>query len=144
MANEQNLIPFEKGTISKEEAQKNGRKGGINSGKSRRQKANLRKAVQAILTSEFTGKKNGKIEKMTGEEIIIQGLMQNLANYNGKNWGKAMDIFISLIGDNLSNEQKAKLKAETKLIEAKTNLLIGNKDKDNEKINNLIEALKEL
>ena len=47
MGDNQNLIPANRRSLS--EARKNGRKGGIASGKSRREKATFKKAVQAIL-----------------------------------------------------------------------------------------------
>lgn len=139
MAGEENLIPFSE--RSKEEARENGRKGGINSGKSRRRKADLRKAIQIMATTEITDKKG---KQATGIEIAIQGLITNLANPNSRNWGKAMDTFITLLGANLSDEQKNKLIAETKLTQAKTDLLTGNKEENNDKIERLIEALKEV
>lgn len=47
MGDNQNLIPANRRSLS--EARKNGRKGGIASGKSRREKATFKKAFQAIL-----------------------------------------------------------------------------------------------
>lgn len=118
MAGEENLIPFSE--RSKEEARENGRKGGINSGKARRRKADLRKAVQIMATTEITDK-NGK--QATGIEIAVQGLIANLANPNGRNWGKAMDTFATLLGANLSEEQIDKIKADTELTQAKAKAL---------------------
>lgn len=50
MANEQNLIPFTS-EQSREEAAENGRKGGIESGKTRRLQGAIRKALEAKATS---------------------------------------------------------------------------------------------
>lgn len=50
MANEQNLIPANK--RSKSEARENSRKGGIKSGKVRREKANLRKLLEVLLETK--------------------------------------------------------------------------------------------
>lgn len=115
MANEQNLKPFAEDQ-SREEAVKNGRKGGKASGAARRRKADLRRMAQDILDGTYKDK-NGK--PFSGADLIQNGLMQNLSNPNSKNWGKAMDIFIQLTGANMSPEQKAKLKAETQLAKAK-------------------------
>lgn len=52
MANEGNLIPGNK--RSQNEARENGKKGGIASGKSRRRKADLRKAFETILEADVT------------------------------------------------------------------------------------------
>lgn len=115
MANEQNLIPYSQ--RSKSKARENGRKGGINSGKIRRQKADLRKMAQEILDGTFKDK-NGK--EVTGKEAVLQGLLINLSDPKGRNWGKAMDLLVELTGSGMTNEQKAKLKAETAMIKART------------------------
>lgn len=115
MANEQNLTPFTS-EQNREEAVKNGRKGGINSGKSRKRKSDLRKLAQQVLDGTYTDKKG---VRLTGEGLFMSGLVQNLSQPNSKNWGKAMDIMVQLMGANMTNEQKAKLKAETALIKAK-------------------------
>lgn len=115
MANEQNLKHFTEDQ-NREEAVKNGRKGGKASGVARRRKADLRRMAQDILDGTYKDK-NGK--PFTGAELIQNGLLANLGNPNSKNWGKAMDIFIQLTGANMSPEQKQKLKAETQLAKAK-------------------------
>lgn len=50
MANEENLIPFDKRSVSETRAL--GRKGGIASGKARREKADLKKKVNDILAMD--------------------------------------------------------------------------------------------
>lgn len=115
MANEQNLK-----TPSTSEAQERGRKGGINSGKARKRKADLRRMAQEVLDGTYTDK-HGK--EFTGEEAIIQGLVANLADPKGKNWGKAMDLLISLLGANKGREEKQLLKAQIALVKAKADLL---------------------
>lgn len=62
MANDQNLIPINKRT--KNEAREISRKGGIASGKIRRQQADLKKAFQTLLRSEVNN------DKM--RELLIQ------------------------------------------------------------------------
>ena len=115
MANEQNLTPFTS-EQSREEAVKNGKKGGVNSGKARKRKADLRKMAQQVLDGTFKDK-NGV--EFTGEEAIIQGLVANLASPNSKNWGKAMELLIKLSGADKSREENQKLKAEVALLKAK-------------------------
>lgn len=118
MAGKQNLIPASKRTS--EEASENGRKGGIASGKARREKADMRRMAQSILDGTFTLKdEKGEVRELTGTEIMLKGLLKNIANANSRNWGKAMDIMKDLTGANLSPEQKAKIKAETQLAKAK-------------------------
>ena len=117
MANEQNLINGAATQFgSGEEAAKNGKKGGINSGKARRRKADLRRMAQEVLDGTFKDK-HGK--EFTGEEAVIQGLVANLADPKGKNWGKAMDLLVQLLSANKSREEKQMLKAQTALIKAK-------------------------
>ena len=111
MANEQNLK-----TPSASEARERGSKGGINSGKARRRKADLRKMAQQVLDGTYTDK-HGK--EFTGEEAVIQGLVANLADPKGKNWGKAMDLLVQLLEANKSHDEKQKLKAEVELLKAK-------------------------
>lgn len=132
---QENLIPFSERT--EEEARESGRKGGKASGAARRRKADLRRMAQEILDGTYTDK-NGR--QFTGAELIQSGLLANLGNPNSKNWGKAMDIFIQLTGANMSPEQKAKLKAETKLAKAKAKAA-DPKQAVNTVDDNFIEAL---
>ena len=85
MANEKNLIPFSK--RSESEARENGKKGGRASGKARREKADLRKMAQTILDGTYTARSG---EELTGAELVWQGIMDNISDPYGKNWGKAM------------------------------------------------------
>lgn len=138
MANEQNLIPGNK--LSPEEARENGRKGGIQSGKARKRKADLRKAAQAILDGTFTDK-NGK--PFTGEEAFKNSLLANLANPNSKNWGKAIDVFVKLTGADMSREEKQQIKAQTALIKAKAELLNVSDDSVLEKLDDVLKQIGE-
>lgn len=113
------------------------RKGGIKSGESRRRKANLRKLAQQVLLDKHTDK-NGR--EFTGEEAFVIGLTANLANPNSRNWGKAMDLIIQLTGANKTEEECERIKAETKLIQAKVDMLTG---ADTTALDKLDELLKE-
>lgn len=66
MANEQNLVPFTSDQ-NREEAAKNGRKGGKASGEARRRKRDIRKALEMLLEKDFTDKKG---VTMSGAEAI--------------------------------------------------------------------------
>lgn len=118
MANEQNLK-----TPTASEARERGSKGGINSGKARKRKADLRKMAQQVLDGTFKDK-NGR--EFTGEEAVIQGLVANLADPKGKNWGKAMDLLVELLGAKQSREEKQKLEAEVALLKAKVKTFENN------------------
>lgn len=109
-----NLVAFR----STEEAREKGRKGGIKSGQVRREKADLRKSAQALLDATFTDKKTG--QTLTGQEIVLKGLIANLSDPKSRNWGKAMEMLNLYTGNNLLKEQIEKIKAETELVKAKT------------------------
>ena len=132
----ENLIQYNGGTS--EEARENGRKGGKASGEARRKKADLRRMAQTVLDGTY---KDTNGNDISGEELVIRSLVKNLANTNGRNWGKAVDILIQLTGSSMTPEQKAKIKAETELAKAKAQALTGTVD-DSIADDGLIEALK--
>ena len=79
MANEKNLIPNSQRTPK--ELREMTRKGGINSGKARRKKANLKKAFEAILEADVKSDKvKRQLEKMgfeaTNEMALAMVMMQ--------------------------------------------------------------------
>ena len=115
MANPENLIPNSERSPS--ELREQTRKGGIASGKARRAKADLRKAMQEALNSTFTDSKG---KKATGQEIVMAGLIANLSDPKARNWGKAVEVMLLLTGQSMTKEQIAKIKAETELTKAKT------------------------
>ena len=136
MANEQNLIPNSERTPS--ELREQTRKGGVNSGKARKRKADLRRMAQEVLDGTFKDK-HGK--EFTGEEAVIQGLVANLADPKGKNWGKAMDLLVQLLSANKSREEKQMLKAQTALIKAKAELLNVSDDSVLEKLDDVLKQI---
>lgn len=79
MANEQNLRPCEY-KLSQEEA----KKGGINSGKARREKADLRRQAQLWLETEVTTDKHG--QPLTGAQLMMAVAAKELAKGNAKFW----------------------------------------------------------
>lgn len=114
MANEKNLKPGEY-KLSQEEA----KRGGIASGKARREKADLRKMAQTFLDGTYTVKG----EEVTGAEMVWNSIMENAANPYGRNWGKAMEMLAMLSGANMSPEQKASIRAATAKVRTETKLL---------------------
>ena len=139
MANEQNLTPFEKNCRSNEEAVKNGRKGGINSGKARKRKADLRRMAQEVLDGTYKDRRGNEI---TGEEAVIRGLVANLTDPQGKNWGKAMDLLVVLLGANKSREEKQQIKAQTALTKAKVDMLTGADTSALDRLDAILGAMK--
>lgn len=69
---------------SRTEAAENGRKGGIASGKARREKADLRKQLQVFLESEAIKDKNGK--PLTGAELMVKVAVKEMSKGNPKFW----------------------------------------------------------
>lgn len=138
MANQENLIPNSERTPS--ELREQTRKAGIASGKARRQKADLRKAMQDALNSTFTDSKG---KTATGAEIVMAGLMANLSDPKARNWGKAVEVMLLLTGQNMTKEQIAKIKAEIELTKAKTKAISdGNSSEDFEDLSPLADLLR--
>ena len=79
MANEQNLRPGEY-KLSQEEA----KRGGINSGKARREKADLKKQLQLFLEMNATTDKHG--EPLTGAELMVKVAVKEMTKGNPKYW----------------------------------------------------------
>lgn len=79
MANEQNLRPCEY-KLSQEEA----KRGGIASGKARRERADLRKQMQLWLETEVAKDKNGA--PLTGAELMANIAAKEMRNGNAKFW----------------------------------------------------------
>lgn len=79
---EENLIPVTE--RSKDEAREISRKGGINSGKARREKADLRKQAQLWLETDVTHDKNGN--PMTGAQMMMAVAAKEIAKGNPKFW----------------------------------------------------------
>lgn len=138
MANEQNLTPFTS-EQSHEEAVKNGKKGGVNSGKARKRKADLRRMAQEVLDGTYTDRRGNQI---TGEEGVIQGLVANIMDPKGKNWGKAMDLLVVLLGANKSREEKQQIKAQTALTKAKVDMLTGADTSALDRLDAILGAMK--
>ncbi len=72
MANKENLTPFTS-EQSREEAVKNGAKGGIKSGEVRRARRDIRKALEALLEKDYQDK-SGNV--MSGTEAIALKQME--------------------------------------------------------------------
>lgn len=95
MANEQNLKPPFTSDQSREEAAKNGRKGGIASGAARREKATLRSVLLEELDEkdERTG--------LTRRQLLIKKAMANHAK--GKLSFKDLKDLADLLGESIQN-----------------------------------------
>ena len=136
MGNEQYLVPNSERTP--QERRENARKAGQASGKARRAKADLRKVAQALLDGTFKDKQGREI---TGADLIMQGLLANIADPKGKNWAKAMDTLISLTGANITPEQREKTQMEIKALKAKIEI-VEKMESSNGMLADLIDGLR--
>lgn len=134
MANEQNLKP-----PSTSEARERGKKGGVNSGKARKRKADLRKIAQQVLDGTYTDSNTGA--QMTGEELVLNSIVANL-HPNSKHWGKAMDLLVELLGADKSREEKQQIKAQTALLKAKVDVLTGADTSALDRLDAILEGMK--
>lgn len=90
LANEQNLRPFTSDQ-DREEAKKNGQKGGVASGEARRRKADLRKTLETLLQGK-------NAEGKTYEEQVALGLMLNAINSKKGGNPKAYEVIAKMLG----------------------------------------------
>lgn len=70
MANEENLTPFTS-EQSREEAVKNGKKGGVASGAARRKKRAMRQTVNALLGADLNDGERAFVEKVTPRLLAL-------------------------------------------------------------------------
>ena len=110
MANEQNLIPFSE--RSKEEARESGRKGGINSGVSRRRKRSLRAAADLYLSMPVTD--NATFNQLSTDGVEVEDIDNQMAIVAGLSRraslgdAKAAKVLVDIIGndDDLERDDK--------------------------------------
>ena len=110
MANEQNLRPGEYQLTQEEQ-----KRGGKASGEARRRKANLRKAFREAMETTYHGK-DGR--ELTGEEIVIQAIMANLADPKARNFGKSLEAAMTLLGAKESDTDEKIKKAQLEILKA--------------------------
>lgn len=105
-----NLKPMNQRT--KEEARKIARKGGINSGKARRKKANLKKALNTILTAKVPQKQMAELlEGMGFENSVEMAIMFSMANEAMKGNVRAGELVFNIV-HNGKDEQDLKEQKE--------------------------------
>lgn len=125
MANEKNLIPFRKGERSREEAEKNGRKGGINSGKARSAKAMFNRLLQECPEEVLSGKALDSI-RVTGVDPGGKTFMELCALTTLLQWSRgdmrAGKLAMEIAGQDAAAErnqlEKEKLKMERERMDA--------------------------
>ena len=100
MAGLDNLIPMNE--RSKEEVREIATKGGINSGKARKEKATMRKTLEMLLE---TTNKNGK----TYKELVTLGLIQGAVKGNSQNFRTIVELLGELTGEQVANTPPLKI-----------------------------------
>ena len=147
MANEQNLVPFTTNQ-SREEAVKNGRKGGKASGRARRRKADFRKTLNILLTAEIDNEEWKPVLESLGVECTLESalLMAQIkeamrgntkaayfvAQYAGQNAQTAAD-------DKEQQRRTERMEADTEKIRRSS----GNTDNEDEGVEIINDAPKE-
>lgn len=112
MPNEQNLVPFDSNQ-SREEAKKNGAKGGRASGESRRRKKSLREAADLYLSMPVSDRRKwNKIaregvdpEDIDNQMAMIIGLTQKAMAGDAK----AAKLLFELVGDQTGENDEVKV-----------------------------------
>ena len=115
MANNDNLKPFDSNQ-NREEAKKNGRKGGIKSGEAKRRRKTMRAMLDYLLEKELTSK-NG--EKATTLEAMMTAMIKQGLNGNVK--------AVEFIRDTTGQKPTEKVDVDAKGI----NIVVGS-DEDKE------------
>lgn len=112
MANkgQENLIPMNE--RSKDEVRKIGRKGGIASGKIRKEKATMKATLEKMLDETY------KNTGMTYRDMATLGLIKGAVKGNAQNYKTIMEVLGELIGQDDGNKSNGIL---TDLVEALTN-----------------------
>lgn len=115
MANEQNLIPFTSNQ-NREEAKKNGRKGGIKSGEVRRKRKAMKEQAELLLSLPFnlTDRNGNELKKVleklgiddenTDNQMAMIVALWRTALGNGRNQVTAVQELRDIIGDKAEKE----------------------------------------
>lgn len=115
MANEKNLKPFSSDQ-SREEAAKNGKKGGIASGESKRRKKALKKTIESVLNLDVDEATKGILEKLgvdPNDQSIQTAIVVGQALKAMRGDTKAADFIAKYMGGDPKLEiEKERLKLE--------------------------------
>jgi len=143
MANNENLIPFNKRSVS--EAREYGRKGGKASGEARRKKADFRKTLNALLTAEIDNPEWTPILEAMGLESTLEAAV-NAAMIREALMGnvKAYEAIAKYSGQtDKAVEELRNKEADTELKRARKQAVTGENETD-EALDKLDAILKEV
>lgn len=143
MANNENLIPFNKRTES--EQRKIRSAGGKASGEVRRRKANFRKTLNMLLTSEIDNEEWKTILESLGVECTLESALLMAQIKEAVNGNTKAAYFVAQYAGQsvLSDEELENQKADTELKQARKQAVTGENETD-EALNKLDQILKEV
>ena len=109
--NEKNLKPFTS-RQSREEAAKNGRKGGIKSGEARRRKREIKKALEERVNDIYRDKEGHELE---GIDVLAATLFKIASDPKHKQVITAQRLIYELLEMDKSNDDKKRIKQALKI-----------------------------
>lgn len=145
MANEKNLIPFDK--RSEREAREFGKKGGKASGKARRKKADFRKMLNQLLTVEIDHPEVTPILEAMGIDSTVEAamLMAQIKEAMSGNTKAAYFVAQYAGQSGRSDEEKENMQADTELKRARKQAVTGENETDEalEKLDEILRGVRE-
>lgn len=111
MANEKNLKNFDSNQ-DREEAAKNGRKGGIASGEARRRKRDIKKALETCVNGTYVDKVG---HELAGLDLLATTLFKIATNPNHKQVITAQRLIFELLEMDKGTDDKKRIKQALKL-----------------------------
>lgn len=138
MANNENLIPFTSNQ-SREEAVRNGRKGGKASGEARRKKADFRRTLNALLTAEIDSEEWTPLLQALGldstlESAVNMAMIKEAMSGNVKAYMAIKDV----LGQTSKSEEDLE---EQKLRMAATKAKMGVNEEEEPEDDGFLDAL---
>ena len=143
MANNGNLIPFNKRSVS--EAREIGRKGGKASGEARRRKADFRKTLNMLLTAEIESEEWKPVLEALGVECTLESalLMAQIKEAMKGNTKAAYFVAQYAGQSEKPDEDIRNREADTELKQARKQAVTGENETD-EALDKLDSILKEM
>ncbi len=143
MANNENLIPFSKRSVS--EAREMGRRGGKASGEARRRKADFRKTLNLLLTAEIDNEEYKPVLEALGLECTLESaLLMAQIKEAMKGNTKAAYFVAQYAGQSAKAEEDIRnQEADTELKQARKQAVTGENESE-EALDKLDSILKEM
>lgn len=142
MANNENLVPFNKRSVS--EAREFGRKGGKASGEARRRKANFRKELNDLLTTELDSPEWSPVLEALGLDNTL-GMALHAAMFKEALKGnvKAYEAIAKYSGQSAQTESDdEEQKIRTERAKRARDQEVGGNDGNEENIQSFLKAMK--